>query len=245
MCEMWRVHDSHVMKETPAPPHPGTQHPLAPQIKNPRMCIMQKMLPNSKGWDSSPFARAPASEGLKIFTVQVPAGVLPPSRRARGPSPLKPPSSLLEAPSHGPLSLPLQGGFEEWNEVYNWLVQDNAAASKASLHTQTKRLVHNHQLCQDLWILVLMPALLYKILFSVNKHIACNKCQQVSTHCTLIAFSYKDAIYTLHARYSQWKGETYNVVQNCPNQTVAKSNSPPGRSFGKRGFVHYFIVSER
>ena len=112
MCEMWRVYDSHAMKETPAPLHPGTQHPLAPQIKNPRMCIMQKMLPTSKGWDSSPFARAPASEGLKFSLSRSRPGFSLPAAGPAGQAHSNPPQACWRHPAMDPFHSPSKVGLK-------------------------------------------------------------------------------------------------------------------------------------
>ena len=153
------------------------------------------MLPKSKGWESSPLPGL-LHPRLKNFTVQVLAGVLPPSRRARGPSPLRPPSSLLEAPSPGPHSLHLQGGLEKWNDNYcllhhyNWLSRTTRQPRKRPSTPKPKGCstitnfikIHEFQcLCKQYYLKRYIC-----ILFTVNKHIACSKCEQVSTHCTLI-----------------------------------------------------------
>ena len=93
----------------------NTAPPSPPQIKIRECASCKKMLPTSKGRESFPLPGL-RHQRLKSCTVQVLAAVLPPSRRAHGPNPPRHPSSLLEALSPGPLSLPLQGWFNGEDE---------------------------------------------------------------------------------------------------------------------------------
>ena len=171
----------------------------APQIKI-RECASCKKC--------CPAARALAHE-VKSFTVQVRAGVLPRSPRAHGPSPLRLPWSLLEAPSPGPPSLPLLGGLEKWNDNYYKTDFPGQRGSLVSVPPPPNQKVFPHQ---DLWqsntftrISVLMAAISSKricvaqYLQWTNTFHATNvsKCQLIE------AQAKPDAIFTLYASYSQ------------------------------------------